>query len=378
MTLEPGAALPYRSGVSDFHGGFFVRSLDAVVAEPIRRVLADALRTRGHDLERNALTFAALRSCPVMHVAVRGAVADGKDYAFFHSRHAALGGELARAIGCEVWAYHYENQSGSESVHAFAADGSPAGATSCSWDELADELRGGSADADDANDDDDADADDVHDRMLAAAPLGVLARSLGIPRSWLDMELGYDTPTVRVSLTAASCTEQVRAYLDAPLRAGALAPIRETPTATLDALQSLYVSTWIAEELAVIARALGVTVGTVVWAAWEAGKPELYRTTPIAGALGIDVPTTGIPRFLVAPPSVPPPGVVVPRLVPVFAKPLAPAPPSSARLMLTLALPTRLAEELQTLATAADRSLSWCVQQTIVLVRSRLHAATAT
>lgn len=70
--------------MSDFHGGFFVRSLDAVIAEPIRLALATALRARRIEPEGNTLTFAVTRGCPVMHVAVRGPVADGKDYAFFH------------------------------------------------------------------------------------------------------------------------------------------------------------------------------------------------------------------------------------------------------------------------------------------------------
>lgn len=349
--------------MSDFHGGFFVRSLDAAVAEPIRQAVADALRTRGIDLERNALTFAARRGCPVMHVAIRGAVADGKDYAFFHLKHAAIGGDIARVIGCDVWAYHYENQSGSESVHSFGPDGRARESSSVSWDDLA------------PDDDDDGDEDDRHDRMLAAAPLGILAATLGVPRAWLDMDLAYDTPVVRVPLASGPCTDAVRAYLDAPLRTARQAPTHSSMTAELDVAQSLYFPSWMAEELEAIANKLGAQPGTIVWAAWEAAKPDLYRAVPIVETFSGADAIVSPPRFLVPPPVVPPAGVAVPRLVPVFMKALPPPPDEDDKVKLTLALPSRVLDELRELATAGDRSLSWCAQKAFVLVRGRLHAA---
>ncbi len=349
--------------MSEFHGGFFVRSLDAVVAEPIRQVVAQALRARGIDLERNAVTFAVLRRCPVMHVAVRGAAADGKDYAFFHLEHAAMGGDIARAIGCDVWAYHYENQSGSESVHEFGPDGLARGSSSVSWDDL------------DPDDDGAGGDDDRHDRMLAAAPLGILAATLGVPRSWLDMDLAYDTPVVRVPFTSGPCTDAVRAYLEAPLRTARLAPPAATVCAELDAAQSLYFPAWMAEELEAIANKLGAQVGMIVWAAWEAVKPDLYRAVPIVETLP-DAEASP-PRFLVPPPVEPPAAVAVPRLVPVFMKALPPPPDAADKVKLTLALPSRVLEELRELATAGDRSSSWCVQKAFMLVRGRLHAAEA-
>lgn len=355
--------------MSEFHGGFLVRSVDAAVAEPIRLALAAGLRARRIDPERNYLTFAAIGGCPVMHVAVRGQVADGKDYAFFHQQHSELGAAVARAAGADVWAYHYENQSGSESVRAFAADGTERGTVYCSWDDLDEQLGGGE---DDEGGEDDADR---HERLLAAAPLGVLAAELGVPRGWLDMDLAYDTPTVRVELTTGPCTDAVAGYLAGPLRAGDIAPPREARTAELGAVQGLYFPAWMAEELEAIAHRLGVTGGTVAWAAWEAGKPELYRTTPIVDDESIAAGSNARSRFLVPPPPEPPARVVVPRLVPVFAKALPEPPKADDKVLLRLALPARVLEEVRDFATSTDRSLSWSVQRAFVLTRGRLHAA---
>src|SRR5262245_47286626 len=74
-------------------------------------------------LEQHRLVFAAKCHCPVMHVAVRGALADGKDYAFFHLENSQLGAVVARAAGVPVWAYHFENQNDTESVRGFGSDG---------------------------------------------------------------------------------------------------------------------------------------------------------------------------------------------------------------------------------------------------------------
>ena len=106
--------MAYARWMSDFHGGFFVRSVDALVVEQIRVALATALRERRIEPESNSFTLAVKHGCPVIHIAVRGPVADGKDDAFFHYKQSDLGAEVAHAAGVEVWAYHYENQSGSD------------------------------------------------------------------------------------------------------------------------------------------------------------------------------------------------------------------------------------------------------------------------
>ncbi|MDI1431986.1 hypothetical protein [Polyangium sorediatum] len=347
--------------MSEFHGGFFVRSVDAGVAEPIRKALASALTARRVDLERNHLTFAARRGCPVMHVAVRGAVADGKDYAFFHEQNADLGADVARAAGVEVWAYHYENQVGTESVRAFGPDGTKLREVSCRWDDLAKELGG------------DLDRAERAKRLFEAAPLGALARTLGIPRSVLDMALGYDTPTVEVALVGPSCTDAIAAYLAQPLRSlyGGLSPA--TLTGELDVAQTFYFPAWMVAEIEGLAGRLDVPVGTIAWAAWEAAKLELHHTTPICE--GGDA--SGPARFLPAPPAQPPQAIEVPQLVSVSAKALETPPTSDKKVKRTLAVPSRVLDEVRVFSTATDRSLSWSLETAYLAARERLHAATA-
>ena len=300
--------LVYVLWMSDFHGGFFVRSIDAAVAEPIRLALATALRARRIEPERNSLTFAVMRGCPVMHVAVRGPVADGKDYAFFHLTHSDLGAEVARAAGVEVWAYHYENQSGSESVRAFGPDGRERSNVSRGWDELAEELELT----------DETDDDEQSGQLFEAAPLGVLAKELGVARSLLDDDLGYGAETVRVPLTGDPCTPAVAAYLGSPLRTLDLAGIPEARSG--GRAQTLYFSSWMIEEFEAHARRLEVSVGSVASAIWEAAKPDLFRTVPIVDAdQPFGEPSSKPARFMAAPPISPPKDVVVPSLVPVFA-----------------------------------------------------------
>jgi len=351
--------------MSDFHGGFFVRSVDAVIAEPIRIALATALRARRIDPEGNTLTFAVTSGCPVMHVAVRGPIADGKDYAFFHHKHSDLGAEVARAAGVEVWAYHYENQSGSESVRAFGADGRERSNVYCSWDELDEQL----------DHPDDSDHDERHERLLDAAPLGVLARELGVDRRVLEYDLGYGTATVRVPLTGSSCIEAIAAYLASPMRASEFGV--EPDSRLGGAEQGLYFPRWMIEEFEAHARRLDVTLGVIAWAIWEAAKPELFRTAPSVDADRPFGEVSNKPaRFMAPPPSEPPKDVVVPRLVPVFAKALPDAPSTSDKVLLKVLFPPRVLEELQQFAAGTDRSLSWSMQQAYVLVRSRMHHAT--
>jgi uncharacterized small protein (TIGR04563 family) len=86
--------------------------------------------------------------------------------------------------------------------------------------------------------------------------------------------------------------------------------------------------------------------------------------------------STAPPRFMVPPANEPPADVVVPRLVPVFAKVLPEPPSGDDKVQLAVTLSERVLQEIQDFAVGADRSLSWSVQKAYVLVRDRVHAAT--
>src|SRR6476469_2910231 len=109
--------------MSDFHGGYFVQTVDAAVLEPIRRVMRDYLFRETKEAHLYEIAIATRRGAPVLHLAVRGQDADGKGYCIFHQKHARLGADIARAARANVFAYHYENQSGSEGVTTFDANG---------------------------------------------------------------------------------------------------------------------------------------------------------------------------------------------------------------------------------------------------------------
>jgi hypothetical protein len=137
--------------------------------------------------------------------------------------------------------------------------------------------------------------------------------------------------------------------------------------------ESLYFPTWMGEELAQIAARLHVSIGTIVWAAWEAAKQQLFQMTPLLD----DIPPEGSlppsPRVRPAPPPRPPGNLVLPLNAPLLSIPTE----SRDKKMLTLVLPVRVLRELRSFAVGADQSLSWTLQQAIRLVRPRLHAATS-
>jgi len=136
--------------------------------------------------------------------------------------------------------------------------------------------------------------------------------------------------------------------------------------------ESLYFPIWMGEELTQIASRLHVSVGTLVWAAWEAAKQQLFQMTPLLD----DIPPEGSlppsPRVRPAPPPKPPPSLQLPQTAPLLSIPTD----STDKKMLNLALPERVLRELRIFAVGADQSLSWTLQQAIRLVRPRLHAAT--
>ena len=219
-----------------------------------------------------------------------------------------------------------------------------------------------------------ASEDDRHARLREAAPLSVLASQLGVPRVVLDYKLGHADEHVDVPLIGPDCTEAIAAYLASPLRAPGLAV---KPEPRFGARQELFLPIWMVEELEAHARRVDTTVGVICWAIWEAAKPELFRTVPIADEEPADDEVSDPPpRFMTAPRVVPPKDVVVPRLVPVFAKVL-PSPSSKMdKVLVDIMLPLRVREELQQFATGAGRGLSWSMQKAYHLVRDRVHAAT--
>nr|MBA3820859.1 hypothetical protein [Deltaproteobacteria bacterium] len=249
--------------MAEFHAGFFVRSLDPECAEPVRVALAAGLRGRAVDLRKLHVSFAAVRACPVMHVAIRDHLADPKEEAELHRRHASLGSELARAALADVWAYHCESQTGSEHVQHFAIDGAAGEAAACEWRTLAGE-RGVIYDPQDAA---------ALAALLEAAPLGSLAAQLGISRELLETTLGRAPSRVDVGLAAtAACTEAVTTYFTGALRPPVIISPPDHKLAPSDVEEQLYFPGWMGEELVARARQLRVNVGTLVWAAWEHAK----------------------------------------------------------------------------------------------------------
>jgi hypothetical protein len=136
--------------------------------------------------------------------------------------------------------------------------------------------------------------------------------------------------------------------------------------------ESLYFPTWMGEELVQLAGRLHVTVGIVVWAAWEAAKTQLFQMT----ALLDDIPPEGslppVARVRPAPPIKMPPNFQLPQTAPLLSIPTE----SKDKQMVKLSLPERVIREVRTFSVGADQSLSWTLQQAIRLVRPRLHAAT--
>lgn len=135
--------------------------------------------------------------------------------------------------------------------------------------------------------------------------------------------------------------------------------------------ESLYFPTWMSEELAQLAARLGVSVGTLAWAAWEAAKTQLFQMT----ALLDDIPPEGsLPptaRVRPAPKVVAPPNLSLPQIAPLLAIPAE----TKDKQVLKVVIPERVLREVRTFSVGADQSLSWTLQQAIRLVRPRLHAA---
>jgi uncharacterized small protein (TIGR04563 family) len=336
--------------MSEFHGGFYLSRVDGDVQAPVLAAMRAHLT--GIALSSHALAFATRKGAPIMHCALRGPVADGKDCCFFHMNNEALGAELARAIGAVVWSYYYENQTGSEGIVRYEADGREAARAEHDWDTLADALGIEHSAA-------------GHAVLMAKLPLGVLAAELKVPRTLVDMVLAYDTPSCTIALDGDGAPGALARYLAEDLLDMPAAPSSEEGRS-----QSLYFPSTMASELTALARRLGVSVGKLLWAAWEYAKPELHANTPKVNDTDEEAGATMDDR-LVAPPPQAPTDLSVPATA-------AQAPDLAAtdnKAKLSVVLPERVLEEIQTLAHFADRSLSWVVQRAYLRTRDRLVAA---
>lgn len=316
--------------------------------EPVRRALAERLRALGVDPQGHAVTFATRAGSPVVHVAVRGPVADGKDYAYFHREHGDLGADVARAAGAVVWAYAYENRVGTEGVSRFEPDGTCTGSQFAEWDEVASELAI------------DFDEPGARGRLLAALPLGVLAKGLGVPRELLDMALAYETAGIALPLVGDADDDELARYLRGPLAPMPVMP----PMAEEGATQPLYFPSAMADEAIALAQRLGIPVGRVFVAAWEIAKPKIFPSAPGIGPDGQDAPP------LPTPPSRPT-GLRVDGEAPAVEA----LPASNEKVKLWLALPEAMLDEVRQWAVHLDRSQSWCVQCAYNTARPWLRSA---
>jgi len=315
--------------MSEFSGGFLLHRVDAGIQKPVIDATRSYLLDKNQPLEGWRLCFATQRGCPVMHVAVRGPDRDNKDDYLWHSEHPALGGILARAIGQTVWAYTYENQVGSESVWWFDRDG-----------------RGGHVSSSTPD--------------FPKRPLDRLAEQLNLHRELLEMQLAYFTPDCALPLDDFMDPEALARYL-----AGSLKVMREPPNPRGDAALEVLLLSSVVEEVLQLSAQLELPPGILLWAAWEASKVQLHKSTSEVDRFGKRI---GSPR---TPKSSPPGELSLPPRAP---EP-PPLPPSSEKVKLPVLLSKRVIKEAQALADTADRSLNWSLQQAWIHARARMRAA---
>lgn len=315
--------------MSEFSGGFLLHRVDAGIQQPVIDATRSYLLDKNHPLQGWRLCFATQRGCPVMHVAVRGPGQDNKDAYLWHSEHPGLGGLLARAIGQSVWTYVYENQVGSASVWRFNRDG-----------------RGGHVSSSTPD--------------FPKRPLDRLAEQLNLHRELLEMQLAYFTPDCSLPLDGSVDPEALARYLAGPLKI-----MREPPNPRGDkALEVLLLSS-VAEEVLQLSEQLELPPGILLWAAWEAGKAQLHRSTSEVDRFGKPIGSLRTPKSS-------PPGELS---LPPRAPEAPPLPPSSEKVKLPVLLSKRVIKEAQALADTADRSLNWALQQAWIHARARMRAA---
>lgn len=318
--------------MSEFHGGYFVVRTDPEIVEAIyERAKAYVATARGAAPQR--VCFAWRPGSPVVHVALRGGDADGKGYAYWHEEHCDLGGHFARALKCEVWAYAYENQVGSEMTAHFNHEGRLERRVKASWDEFAgqlglDPIAASAADS---------------ERLFSELPLGQLAKHLGVGRDLLDKALAYDTPSAEQSLDSPCNRHLLEHYFDE-----ADGPPREV---------LLFFQEGVLEDLREVAYRSGLKPGEVVWLAWELSKPDIYQ-----------LPSLTSEGHLAPKPPRPPKWVSVS----VRASALPDCPEGGERVSIHVELSTRVAEEVKELADFLDRSTSWLAGQAYRMSRAKL------
>lgn len=118
-----------------------------------------------------------------------------------------------------------------------------------------------------------------------------------------------------------------------------------------NATQGVYVSGEIADELRALIAEHGWSAGQIVAAAWETTKAELHRL-PGVGVVG-DAPADPLPS--------PPERETGPIRRGTQQAPKLPAKSTREKVMVRLALPGPMLEEMQRLAMHLDRGVSWVV-----------------
>jgi hypothetical protein len=321
--------------------------VDAEIQQPVIDATRDYLLVKHLPDEPYRLTFATQRGCPVMYVAVRTDDPDGQALFVWHSEHAAMGGYLARATGQPVWAYCYENRVGYEMTWRFSKDGTGGHANGAERGKLHEQLRLGDSDAD-------------REYLNSKLPLGKLAKQLNVHRELLEMGLAHATPSCSVPLDGSADPDALARYL-----AGPLVTMREPPNPKGTKTTELYLLAPVAEEVQQLAAQLELPLGTLLWAAWEAGKAALHKSTQEVDRFGTSTGSMRVPK------AQPPAEVSLPPRAP---EPPA-LPPSTEKVKLTVAVPKRVLNEAQAVADVADRSLNWALQQAWLRSRGRMRAA---
>lgn len=333
--------------MSDFSGGFLLQRVDAGIQQPVIDATRDYLLAKQLPCEAYHLTFTTRLGCPVIHVAVLSDDWDSQALFVWYSDHAAMGRYLARAIGQPVWAYCYENRVGYEMTWRFSKDGTGGRIDAADHGESHEKLGLGDSDAD-------------HAYLKSKLPLGKLATQLNVHRDLLETGLAFDTRSCSVPLDGSAAPETLARYL-----AGPLATMREPPNPKGTKTTELLLLASVAEEVQQFAAQFALPVGTLLWAAWEAGKATLHKSTQEVDRLGTPTGAMRVPK------AQPPKESSVP--------PLAPEPPalpaSTDKMKLTVTVPKRVLNEAQAVADVADRSLHWALQQAWLHARGRMLAA---
>lgn len=310
--------------MSDFEGGFVIARVDDSVAEIVYRVVRDYLVRIDEEPAGRALVYATARDSKALWLQVTGGPSDGKGRMFWHDQHAALAGELAKALSCATWAWGREDQVGSELVVAFDASGRETANRRVSWDD------------DDVSDDDDE----------LESPIDGLARHL------LSWEGGEGASTTEQPLDAPFDPEVLSLYL---------LPFRQPkPSAAKGMVKmTVFLTRNVLDDATKLATATASDLGTVFWAAWELAKAGVAQKSAS--------PSDG--SILELTPGERPAG---------FASPKKKKPPAlsgknnSTAEMIDLFVPPHVASEMRKLAVHADVKYGRVVDYTYLNARDAL------